>query len=99
MDAKFRVDQDFRIISDFKVRLEDSFFPINSYLPLGFQWGMLILATANTQFSQEMGLVMKPRMHSADSIPIVLTSVCFPLLKLYTGILKILEFEYKTDMF
>ena len=44
-------------------------------------------------------LSCKLRMRSADSIPIVSTSVCFLPLKMYTGITKILEFEYKTDMF
>ena len=44
-------------------------------------------------------LSCKPRMRSADSIPIVSTSVCFLPLKMYTCITKILEFEYKTDMF
>ena len=58
----------------------------------------VILATANMQLGQEMGLVMQT-MHSTDSIPIVSTNVCFLPLKLYTGITKILEFEYKTDMF
>ena len=38
-------------------------------------------------------------MRSTDSSPIVLTSVCFLPLKMYIGITKILEFEYKTDMF
>ena len=33
------------------------------------------------------------------SIPIVSTSICFLPLKMYTGITKILEFEYNTDMF
>ena len=41
----------------------------------------------------------KPRMRSADSIPIVSTSVCFLPLKMYTGITKTLEFQYKTGMF
>ena len=53
-----------------------------------------ILATANMQFGQEMALVMR----STDSIPIVSTSFCFLPLKMYTGITKILEFEYKTDV-
>ena len=43
-------------------------------------------------------LSYKPRMRSADSIPIVSTNVFLPL-KMYTGITKILEFEYKTCMF
>ena len=44
-------------------------------------------------------LSCKPRMRTADSIPIVSTSVCFLPLKMYTGITKLLEFEYKTDTF
>ena len=62
-----------------------------------------ILATRDTQFGQEVALVMQTthaqRMRSADSIPIVSTSVCFLPLKVYTGITKILEFEYKICMF
>ena len=65
--------------------------------------GNIILATRDTQFGQEVALVMQTthaqRMRSADSIPIVTTSVCFLSLKMYTGITKILEFEYKTGMF
>ena len=60
----------------------------------------LILATRDTQFGQEVALVMQTThaqcMRSADSIPIVSTSVCFLPLEMYTGITKILEFEYKT---
>ena len=62
-----------------------------------------ILATRDTQFGQEVALVTQithaQRMRSADSIPIVSTSVCFLPLKMYTGITKIPEFEYKTCMF
>ena len=62
-----------------------------------------ILATRDTQFGQEAALVMQTthaqRMCSAESIKIVSTSVCFLPLKMYTGITKILEFEYKTGMF
>ena len=62
-----------------------------------------ILPTRYTQFGQEVALVMQTthvqRMRSADSIPIVSTSVCFLPLKMYTGITKILEIEYKTCMF
>ena len=58
-----------------------------------------ILAIANTQFGQEMAMSCKPRMCSAGSIPIVLTSVCFLPLKMYTCLIKILDFNYKTDMF
>ena len=43
-------------------------------------------------------LSCKPRMRSADSIPIVSTRVCLLPLKMYTGITKILAIEYKTDM-
>ena len=39
----------------------------------------------------------KPRMRSADSIPIMSTSVCFLPLEMYTGITN--KFEYKTDFF
>ena len=59
-----------------------------------------ILATANLRnLAKRWRLSCKPRMRSADSIPIVSTSVCFLPLKMYTGIFKILEFEYKTDFF
>ena len=73
-----------------------SYVGLWSLLYLMFQ--VPILATANTQFGQEMALSCKPRMRSTDSIPIVSTSVCFLPLKIYTGITKILELEYKTDM-
>ena len=55
-----------------------------------------ILATRDMQFGQEVALVMQTthaqRMRSADSIPIVSTSICFLPLKLYTGITKIWKF-------
>ena len=60
-----------------------------------YQW----LATRDTQFGEEVALVMQTTHDSADSIPIVSTSVCFLPLKMYTGITQILEFEYKTGMF
>ena len=72
----------------------------NTSLPLQvFLHTFAILATRDTQLAKRWRLSCKPRMRSADSIPIVSTSVCFLPLKMYTGITKILEFEYKTGMF
>ena len=62
--------------------------------------GHIILATRNTQFGPRDGACHANQACAApDSIPIVSTSVCFLPLKMYTGITKILEFEYKTGMF
>ena len=47
-----------------------------------------------------MALVMQTtHAQRRQYIPIVSTSVCFLPLEMHTGITKILEFEYNTDMF
>ena len=58
-----------------------------------------ILATRYTQFGQELALVMQTTHAQRWQYPDVSTCVCFLPLKMYTGITKILEFEYKTCMF
>ena len=60
-----------------------------------------ILATRNTQrlIGQEQALVMQTTHAQRWQYPDVSTRVCFLPLKMYTGITKILEFEYKTCMF
>ena len=58
-----------------------------------------ILATRDTQFGQELALVMQTTHAQRWHYPDVSTGICFLPLKMYTGITKILEFEYKTCMF
>ena len=58
-----------------------------------------ILATRDTQFGQELALVMQTTHAQRWQYPDVSTRVYFLPLKMYTGIAKILEFEYKTCMF
>ena len=58
-----------------------------------------ILATRDTQVGQELALVMQTTHAQRWQYPDVSTRVCFLPLKMYTGITKILEFEYKTCMF
>ena len=57
---------------------------------------VIILATAYTQFGQEMALVMQSTHAQRWQSPDRVDKHLFSSIEMYAGITKILEFEYKT---